>query len=639
MVKIPDWMSTSFDVVDAAWSRKRALEFTSALDVAYIIVKKALRGHAAEFYLLEHEEFRQMILQSLAQSHGGRVIGMLSALDPTPTLLQDAIVREATRAIVLEGEKPVGVVEPVTEEPEAMAGMESFNPGDSGSGDGGDGGGAGGSGGGSGSGGIPPVSRTLVADMPPAMKATSTAKLTVTLTSKAVAGRNAGSFKAPAGAQVDVIVRADPPLKVVGKATHTFTVQDPQPDDAHPFDIEATATGKGRVDVEAYHNGMPIAALEVSTEVFDAVPATATKAATPQDASVELVNRPRTELSLFIFERGDEITFFLQSADGRYNLDDFPPVKLRTPREYFQEFFRTIEKLDAEDGREKLANQGLNLFRTAVPEDLQRALWSFRSQVRTLQINSDEPWIPWEVCKLEGVVDGSVEEGPFFAEAFKVTRWFRKVPAVPRITLNNIALVVPGDSGLASAANEKGYIEGLRSARREVSNIPATRAGVTKAMQDAVFDGWHFTGHARASATANADQAPIELENSEKLTPADIVGRTTNLLKTRPFVFLNACQSAQAGMSLTGVGGWAQRFIKVPSDRPSAAAFVGTYWQVDDDKAFAFAKALYDGLIGSKPIGAAAHEARLAVQSRDGEPYDTSWLAYTVYADPSAVVE
>jgi len=38
------------------------------------------------------------------------------------------------------------------------------------------------------------------------------------------------------------------------------------------------------------------------------------------------------------------------------------------------------------------------------------------------------------------------------------------------------------------------------------------------------------------------------------------------------------------------------------------------------------------------PIGQAAHEARLAAQSRDGEPYDTSWLAYTVYADPSAVV-
>ena len=92
-------------------------------------------------------------------------------------------------------------------------------------------------------------------------------------------------------------------------------------------------------------------------------------------------------------------------------------------------------------------------------------------------------------------------------------------------------------------------------------------------------------------------------------------------------------------MSLTGVGGWAQRFIKVPSDRPSAAAFVGTYWQVDDGKAFAFAKALYDRLlVDGMPIGQAAHEARIAAQSREGEPYDTSWLAYTVYADPSATV-
>ena len=621
MVKNPDWMSTDFNVVDAAWSRKRALEFTSGLDVGYIIVKKALRGHAAEFYLLALEEFERR----LRQSSSGRVMNMLSVLDPTPTLLQDAIMSAATRAIVLQGEKPVGVVEPVADEAKVMADRGALRTRAASGSDGGDGGSG------------PPVPRTLVADMPPVMRMDAAAKLTITLTAKAVSGKHAGSFTAPVGAEVDVIVRADPPLKVVGKVTHTFKVQDPQPDDVHAFDIEATATGKGRVEIDAYHNGIPVAALEVTTDIVDALPATAPPAA-PKDAKVELVDRPRTELSLFIFERGDEITFFLQSADGRYNMDDYPPVKLRTPREHFQEFFRTIEKLDAEEGREKLANQGLNLFRTAVPEELQRALWSFKDRVRTLQINSDEPWIPWEVCKLEGVVDGSVEEGPFFAEAFKVTRWFRRVPAVPRITLGNIALVVPGDSGLSNAVNEKTYIEGLRGAKRDVRNIPATRADVTKAMQEAAFDAWHFTGHARASATANADQSPIELENDEKLTPADIVGKTSNLLKTKPFVFLNACQSAQAGMSLTGVGGWAQRFIKVPSDRPSAAAFVGTYWQVDDDKAFAFAKALYDRLIDAVPIGQAAHEARLAAQSRDGEPYDTSWLAYTVYADPSAVV-
>jgi hypothetical protein len=608
-------MSTDFDVVDAAWSRERALEFASALDVRYIVVRNAVGGGRAPlYYLFFLEDFRR----ELEQSQGARVSDLLSALEPTPALLPKAARRSATRAIVVEGGKPVGVVEAAAQAAPMMPEMALEAS--------------------AGSAGQPPVPRTLVADLPPVMKVRSTSKLTVTLTARAVTGAHAGAFSAPAGAQIDVIVRADAPLAVVGKATHTFTVQDPQPDDAQDFDIEATAEGTGRVEIDAYHNGVPVAALAATTAVESVLPAAAPPSA-PQSASVDLVDRARTDLALFIFERGDEITFFLQSADGRYNMDDYPPVKLRTPREYFQEFFRTIEKLDADEGRDKLAKQGLNLFRTAIPEELQRALWSFKDRVRTLQINSDEPWIPWEVCKLEGVVDGSVEEGPFFAEAFKVTRWFRRVPAVPRITLDNIALVVPSDSGLASAAAEKDYVAALGSATRSVKSIAATRADVEQAMQAAVYDGWHFTGHARASATADADQSPIELENSEKLTPADIVGRTSNFLKTRPFVFLNACQSAQAGMSLTGAGGWAQRLIKVPADRPSAAAFVGTYWQVDDDKAFAFAKALYDRLIvDGMPIGQAAHEARRAAQSRDGEPYDTSWLAYTVYADPSATV-
>jgi hypothetical protein len=596
-------MNIRFAVVDVTWPRQRALERASSAGLSYIIVSQTTPEGLREFYLFASYEFERQ----LRESPGSTVADLLQGREPTPW-------------IVVENGEPIGVIEPAAPREAAgdaaLADLAADTAAAS----------------------APAVPRTLVAELPPVIKATATAQLVVTLTATAAAGAVAGTFDAPVGARIDVIVRADPPLEVVGKATHTFTVQDPQPDDAHAFDIKASGPGKGRVEVDAYHNGMPVAALEATTTVAGSLPATA-PAAVPQTAEVALVDRPRTELSLFIFERGDEITFFLQSADGRYNLDDYPPVKLRTPREFFQEFFRTIEKLDAEEGRDRLATQGLNLFRDLVPADLQRALWSFRDRVRTLQINSDEPWIPWEVCKLEGLVDGAVEEGPFFAEAFKVTRWFRKVPAVPQITLNNIALVVPGDSGLDAAADEKRYVESLRNARRQVSNIEATRAAVTQAMQAAVHDAWHFTGHARASATANADQAPIELENAEKLTPADIVGRTSNLLKTKPFVFLNACQSAQAGMALTGVGGWAQRLITVPADRTPAAAFVGTYWQVDDGKACAFAKALYDRLIlDAMPIGQAAHEARLAARSRDGEPYDTSWLAYTVYADPSATV-
>lgn len=524
--------------------------------------------------------------------------------------------------------------------PTRGGGERSVRRDESGAGGGGGAGtGSGGGDGGSGNGGA--VARNLVGEMPPMVQVNSPIKLTVTLTARKAKGSNVGGFSLPVGTKVDVIVRADAPLRIVGQCTARFEVQDPQPEVTRTFDLTADALGPGRVEIDAFHNGMPVAALTVTTDIVETLPETLSPAK-PKKAQIGVVRRTPPELSLFIFERDDEITFFLQSADGVYNMEDYPPVKLQTPRAYFQEFFRTIENAAADSARDQLRTQGLNLFRTAVPEPLQTTLWNLRDRVRTLQINSDEPWIPWEVCKLEGVVDGNVEEGPFFAEAFNVTRWFRRVAAVPELRLSNIALVVPDDSDLENSQSEKRYIEGLGGSGRNVANIPPTRAGVTAAMQTAQYDAWHFTGHARASVAVDADKSPIELMKPDKLTPADIVGKTSNMLKTKPFVFLNACQSAQSGMSLTGVGGWAKRFIKVQADRPSAAAFIGTYWSVDDGKAFEFAKALYDRLINGIPIGKAAQEARLVVQGQNDpdrpEAYDASWLAYTVYADPSATV-
>jgi CHAT domain-containing protein len=107
-------------------------------------------------------------------------------------------------------------------------------------------------------------------------------------------------------------------------------------------------------------------------------------------------------------------------------------------------------------------------------------------------------------------------------------------------------------------------------------------------------------------------------------------------LRPGPFVFFNACQSAQGGLTLTGVGGWAQRFIRPSFDRFAAAAFIGSYWSVYDEAAHAFATSLYPRIFAGEPIGEAVKEARRAVRSA-ADPL--TWLAYTVYADPLATEE
>jgi CHAT domain-containing protein len=100
--------------------------------------------------------------------------------------------------------------------------------------------------------------------------------------------------------------------------------------------------------------------------------------------------------------------------------------------------------------------------------------------------------------------------------------------------------------------------------------------------------------------------------------------------KRQPLIFLNACQVGRSGLSLTGIGGWAKQCLAA-----GASAFIGPYWAVYDQSAYAFAQALYDRLLAGLPIGQAAQEARVTVKSM-GDP---SWLAYTIFADPAAKVQ
>jgi hypothetical protein len=240
---------------------------------------------------------------------------------------------------------------------------------------------------------------------------------------------------------------------------------------------------------------------------------------------------------MFVFEQGNKLTFRLHSADGRFHMNEFGPTRLTgSPREHFRAFFQDIENLPLDTtqqrklAEQKLVAKGASLFDAVFPADLKVLLWDLRDRIKTVQITSDEPWIPWEVCKLTGEKDGRVEEGPFFAEAFCVTRWLYGVSAAPALRLGNLALVVPGDSQLPHAPQEKSYVMSLANAQRKVTEVPANYLDVKDQMAKGVYDAWHFTGHARANPMNDANLSAIELSNREELTPEDVVGRVENVL-------------------------------------------------------------------------------------------------------------
>jgi CHAT domain-containing protein len=94
-----------------------------------------------------------------------------------------------------------------------------------------------------------------------------------------------------------------------------------------------------------------------------------------------------------------------------------------------------------------------------------------------------------------------------------------------------------------------------------------------------------------------------------------------------PMIVLNACQAGRAGYKLTGLGGFAQAFL-----RRGAGVFVGTLWSVGDSPARHFTEEFYAQL----KKGGTIAEAAIAARETARKAGDATWLSYVVYAHPHA---
>ncbi len=81
--------------------------------------------------------------------------------------------------------------------------------------------------------------------------------------------------------------------------------------------------------------------------------------------------------------------------------------------------------------------------------------------------------MPWELCRLTTTQNGNTVEGPFFCEAFALTRWLPGTGIKPTLRLSNLAVVVPSFSALPYAQPEMQYLLGLATPQRKVQRIPA----------------------------------------------------------------------------------------------------------------------------------------------------------------------
>jgi hypothetical protein len=404
------------------------------------------------------------------------------------------------------------------------------------------------------------------------------------------------------------------------------------------FKLHADVQGKGVVKVYAFRSGACVASVTVSAHI-EVHPATrATGEATTLRVPAPPVAVAVADLDLTVFQvsnlGGVALQFRLTDANGTV-LSNFAPQQLSSnPSSYVQQVFTEIQKLALEPGgwtsakEKRLERIGAAMYESLIPADLQRVLWETQ-RVRSLLIQTAEPWIPWELCRMTYTANGTTRERDFLCDEFEMSRWLPGVPPKPTLTATRIGIIAPKNTGLASVPLEVDMLKKLKSLGPTVTRLKATYASVMARLGAHAFDVLHFSGHGLNADPDNASRSEFVLAGTPPLTPSDISGATRNLGLRTPLVFMNACDLAQASMGLHGIGGWAAAMTYA-----GAGAFIGTHWDVRDDLALAFSTAFYAELSKKRTVAAAVRMARRTI--RDRKDTDATWLAYSVHVTPGA---
>lgn len=309
---------------------------------------------------------------------------------------------------------------------------------------------------------------------------------------------------------------------------------------------------------------------------------------------------------------------------------------LGSPEQYQTHLMTRIEGLTANEAPTGLRALGEQLYRELFPAPLRHAYQNLSGlAVRSVQITSDEPWIPWELVRpYDDENPDHIIDDDYLCARFELTRWLagRSGPA-SSIHIRSLACLDAGQPStlrpLPSVARERDYMTGLADQHGLANRSPqhATGYAISALLdgQNGQIDLWHFAGH--------GDVSLIVLADGGCFRPEDLYGpRQTAIGQARPLVFLNACRVGQQSSSLTQLGGWAAAW----TGRCRCGGFLGPMWSVTDEPAWIFAQTFYDQVVAGRTLGQAVLAARTRTREHAGD--DSTWLAYSVYAHPNARV-
>lgn len=282
----------------------------------------------------------------------------------------------------------------------------------------------------------------------------------------------------------------------------------------------------------------------------------------------------------------------------------------------------------------------------STPNILKQAYWRLweaaaqgEFRFESIQIVTDEPYVPWELMRVADDRFPDVEP-EFLGVRHCVGRWLASDSAklVQRLRVSTLAVSASSYTEVASVTQKLDWAGAERTLlvdKYHARNIPLRSTALYDYLQRTDGDqALHLACHGRMSTTAPNTSELILEDNPQNLRPT-VIARTEvrrGFGSQDPLVFLNACEVGGAAASLSLVAGFPAAFLHA-----GAAAVVCPLWAVNDQRALKIAETFYTDVMKApgRSLGAVLRDIR--AQWRDGA--HLTYLAYVLYGDPLATVD
>jgi len=411
------------------------------------------------------------------------------------------------------------------------------------------------------------------------------------------------------------------------------------------FDLRATHIGEGEIWVVFSQSQFPLLTLALTPKIVENKTRTSQRISKNGEVPPILkATEPLHQLCIIERRNGNQISYQYELNSPSLNLLGLYESKLITSnrQEYVENLYREIESRwlsvqgDVDAFECELRAFGGQILDELFPEDLQRQLWEYRHNIQSIMVISTEPFIPWELVHLKPPRQSFLPEEVYFLGQMGLVRWLYDVGFPPEsITIRpqRCYYVIPhypdARYRLLQAEQEVQFLEQLFQA----TAIEPQPIAVRKALESTSFDLLHFAGHGHADVNITTSAKLLlegRIENGQYIhtyLSATTVGQFSRLksFQNQPIVMINACQIGRLGYVLTGMGGFAQAFLK-----GGAGVFIGTLWSVGDQPARIFSETFYTSLIEGETLANATRKARESAKLSG----DATWLAYVVYGHP-----